>query len=67
MSNKKEINKETKKKTGGGSCLGCCSVNAKPPKAVRGGAKAPEGAPPKDAAGGTGEHGSKNAEARAGS
>jgi len=56
-------NKETKKKTGGGGgCLGCCSANAKPPKAARTGAKGTEVAAPKGAAGATGEHGSKNAE-----
>ena len=60
-------NKETKKKTGGGGgCLGCCSANAKPPKATRSGAKGTEAPAPKDAAGATGEHG-KNAEGQAGS
>lgn len=59
--------KETKKKTGGGGgCLGCCSANAKPPKAARTGAKGTEAAPPKDAAGATVEPASKNAEGQAG-
>lgn len=63
-------NKESKKKTGGAGCLGCCSANAKPPKAARAGAKGTETAAPKDAAGATGEdenkNGSKNAEGQAG-
>ena len=55
--------KETKKKTGGGGgCLGCCSANAKVPKATKTGSKGSEVPAPKDAAGATEEHGSKNAE-----
>ena len=59
-------NKETKKKTGGGGCLGCCSANAKPPKAARRGSK-PEVERQKNEAAAVGEHDGKNAEGRAGS